>query len=105
MKETVLRFIVISLLSLIVASCGANKEITRYVEYLTPLRKHVQHGGIVSEMLEQAREFYVTAISFQNQNNPSEAVSNYESALRIVNNLSYYPGLMRMRLTSSWKNQ
>ena len=92
MKETVLRFIVISLLSLIVASCGANKEITRY-ENTDASQKTVQHGGIVSEMLEQAREFYVTAISFQNQNNPSEAVSNYESALRIVNNLSYYPGI------------
>ncbi|OGU84472.1 MAG: hypothetical protein A2W11_12380 [Ignavibacteria bacterium RBG_16_35_7] len=92
MKETVLKFIVISLLSLIVTSCGANKEITRY-ENADESRKTLHHGGIVSEMLEQAREYYVTAISFQNQNNPSEAVNNYESALRIVNNLSYYPGI------------
>lgn len=92
MKETVLKFVVISLLSLLAASCGANKEITRY-ENTDDSQKTVQHGGIVSEMLEQAREFYVTAISFQNQNNPSKAVANYESALRIINNLSYYPGI------------
>jgi membrane-bound lytic murein transglycosylase D len=92
MKETVLKFVVISLLSLLAASCGANKEITRY-ENTDDSQKTLQHGGIVSEMLEQAREFYVTAISFQNQNNPSEAVANYESALRIINNLSYYPGI------------
>jgi membrane-bound lytic murein transglycosylase D len=91
MKETVLKIVVISLLSLLVASCGGNKEITRYEN--TEVSQDQPHGGIVSEMLEQAREFYVTAISFQNQNNPSEAVKNYESALRIINNLSYYPGI------------
>ncbi len=92
MKVDVLKFVVISLLSLIIASCGANKEITRY-ENTDNSQRTFSHGGIVSEMLEQAREFYVTAISFQNQNNPSEAVNNYESALRIINNLSYYPGI------------
>lgn len=92
MKENVLRFVVISLFSLLMASCGANKEITRY-ENTDDSQEIPQYGGIVSEMLEQAREFYVTAISFQNQNKPSEAVTNFESALRIINNLSYYPGI------------
>lgn len=92
MKETVLKFGVISLLSLFLASCGANKEITRY-ENTDDSQKSIQRGGIVSEMLEQARQFYVDAISFQNQNDPSKAVTNYESALRIINNLSYYPGI------------
>lgn len=91
MKETILRIIVISLLSLMLGYCGANKEITRYEN--TGVSKGNQHGGIVSEMLEQAREFYVAAISYQNQNNPALAVKNYESALRIINNLSYYPGI------------
>ncbi|NWF90487.1 MAG: hypothetical protein HXY50_13625, partial [Ignavibacteriaceae bacterium] len=92
MKETVLKFGVISLFSLLVSSCGANKEITRY-ENTDDTQKYVQKSGIVSEMLEQAREFYVEAISFQNQNDPSKAVGSYESALRIINNLSYYPGI------------
>jgi membrane-bound lytic murein transglycosylase D len=92
MKVNVLKFIAISLLSLIMLSCGANKEITRY-ENIENSQKTIAHSGIVSEMLEQAREFYVTAISFQNQNNPAEAVNNYELALRIINNLSYYPGI------------
>jgi membrane-bound lytic murein transglycosylase D len=91
MKPNVMRFVVISLLSLVLGSCGANKEITRYED--TDVSKRNQHGGIVSEMLEQAREFYVAAISFQNQNDPPQAVKNYESALRIINNLSYYPGI------------
>ena len=58
MKETVLKFIVISLLSLMIASCGANKEITRY-ENTDESQKSIKQGGIVSEMLEQAREFHV----------------------------------------------
>lgn len=92
MKETVIRFVVISLLSLGLASCGANKEITRY-EDTDVSQKPASHGGIVSEMLEQTREYYVSAISFQNQNNPAKAVTNFEAALRIINNLSYYPGI------------
>ncbi len=91
MKETLIRFVVISLLSLVLGSCGGNKEITRYDD--TSVSRGKQHGGIVSEMLEQAREFYVAAISYQNQNNPAQAVKNFESALRIINNLSYYPGI------------
>ena len=59
MKESVLKFVVISLLSLLMVSCGANKEITRY-ENTDNSQKNLPHGGIVSEMLEQAREFYVT---------------------------------------------
>ena len=90
MKETLIRFVVISLLSLFLASCGGNKEITRYDD--TSVSKS-KHGGIVSEMLEQAREFYVAAIAAQNQNNPAQVVKNFESALRIINNLSYYPGI------------
>lgn len=90
MKETLIRFVVISLLSLFLASCGGNKEITRYDD--TSVSKS-KHGGVVSEMLEQAREFYVAAIAAQNQNNPAQVVKNFESALRIINNLSYYPGI------------
>lgn len=90
MKETLIQSVVISLLSLVIVSCGGNKEITRYDD--TSVSKS-KHGGIVSEMLEQAREFYVAAIAAQNQNNPAQAVKNFESALRIINNLSYYPGI------------
>ena len=92
MKKTLLKIVVISLLSLIFASCGANKEITRY-ENTGDTQVAQQHIGIVSEMLEDAREHYVSAISFQNQNNTNEAVENYEAALRIINNLSYYPSI------------
>ena len=49
--------------------------------------------GIVSELLEEARQFYLTALKKQELNSINETVENYENALRIINNLSYYPGI------------
>lgn len=49
--------------------------------------------GIISELLEEARQSYVIALKKQEANSINEAVENYENALRIINNLSYYPGI------------
>lgn len=49
--------------------------------------------GIVSELLEEARQNYVMALKKQELNSINETVEYYESALRIINNLSYYPGI------------
>jgi membrane-bound lytic murein transglycosylase D len=49
--------------------------------------------GIVSEMLEEARQYYVLALRKQEINSTKETVENYEASLRIINNLSYYPGI------------
>ncbi|NNG26763.1 MAG: hypothetical protein HKM87_04510, partial [Ignavibacteriaceae bacterium] len=81
--------IAIALISVfLLFSCSSNKEITKKE---TP--KQLKRSGIVAEMLEQARQLYITALSKQETNSIKEAVENYESALRIVNNLSYYPGI------------
>lgn len=91
MKKSLRSVIVISLFSLLI-SCSGNKEVT------TNLHKDNQsaistRGGIVSEMLEQARQYYVDALEKQNVNSTVESIENFESALRIINNLSYYPGI------------
>lgn len=92
MKQKILAFIVISFFSLVFFSCGGNKEIAK--DDNSGKSKNIAYkGGIVSEMLEQARQFYVAALAKQELNSISETVQNYESALRIVNNLSYYPGI------------
>ncbi|HSD64627.1 MAG TPA: LysM peptidoglycan-binding domain-containing protein [Ignavibacteriaceae bacterium] len=91
MKQRFLPFIVISLFALLLSSCGGNKEITRNSS--SDDQASVQKGGIVSEMLEQARQYYISALAKQEINSTSETVSNYESALTIINNLSYYPGI------------
>ncbi len=92
MSKRILPFVAISLFVLIFYSCGTNKEIAKD-ENSSTKPTSVQKVGIVSELLEQARQSYIAALAKQEQNSPSEAVSNYESALRIINNLSYYPGI------------
>ena len=92
MHKKLLPLFVISLLALMLNSCGANKEITKddnSKETQVPVPK----GGVVSEMLEQARQFYVSALAKQELNSTTETINNYESALRIINNLSYYPSI------------
>lgn len=91
MKHRFLPFIAISLFALFLSSCGGNKEITRNSS--SEDQTSVQKGGIVSEMLEQARQYYISALAKQDINSTSETVSNYEQALTIINNLSYYPGI------------
>ncbi len=91
MVRKILPFVAISLFSLLFYSCGGNKDISKNENSGSDLK--VQKVGIVSEMLEQARQYYVDALTKAEQNSPSEAVNNYESALRIINNLSYYPGI------------
>jgi membrane-bound lytic murein transglycosylase D len=69
-------------------SCGGSDEITKKKDDALNNK-----GNVVTEMLEQARQLYLTALEKQNSNLVEEAVQNYESALRIINNLSYYPGV------------
>jgi membrane-bound lytic murein transglycosylase D len=73
---------------LILYSCGSSDEISKKsgeVPY--------QKNSVVAEMLEQARQYYLTALEKQKSSSVEETVQNYESALRIINNLSYYPGV------------
>ena len=72
----------------ILYSCSSSDEISKK-ENEIPYEK----DGVVGEMLEQARQYYLTALEKQNLNDIEAAVQNYESALRIINNLSYYPGV------------
>lgn len=69
-------------------SCSGSDEITKKKEEALN-----QKGNVIAEMLEQARQFYLIALEKQNSGLVEEAVQNYESALRIINNLSYYPGV------------
>lgn len=85
-------FFAVSLSALLLFSCGVNKEIVKDGE-VTEGNVELKKGEIVSELLEQARQFYVSAIAKQELNSVEEAISNYESALRLINNLSYYPGI------------
>ena len=91
MKKATL-FIYILSISLVLSSCSllkvSNENKTQEVKTAktTP-------SLIVSEMLEEARQNYINALAQQATNHTLEAINFYESALRIVNNLSYYPDI------------
>lgn len=72
-------------------SCSSNRQVLNQTP--TEVVKQENRIGIVAEMLEEARQSYVLALKKQELNSTKEAVENYESALRIINNLSYYPGI------------
>src|SRR5512139_2844172 len=88
MMRNLLKLPIILSLIAIIYSCSGSDEITKKKEDAINSR-----GNVVTEMLEQARQFYLTALEKQKLGNIEEAVQNYESALRIINNLSYYPGV------------
>ena len=75
----------------LIISCSTNNQITNQNQ--TETIKQDNRIGIVSEMLEEARQDYVLALKKQELNSTKETVENYEAALRIINNLSYYPGI------------
>lgn len=76
---------------LLLAACSSTSEITNH--YHSDTIENTKRVGIVSEMLEEARQYYVLALKKQELNSTKETVENYEAALRIINNLSYYPGI------------
>ena len=92
MKKKNIWLLAVSLLAFVLTSCGTNKEVAKNEQAVTT-QPEIQKSEIVSELLEQARQSYVSALAKQEINSVAEAINNYENALRIINNLSYYPGI------------
>ena len=90
MKKIILIPIVV-FVSLLISSCASSPEISHQNQ--TEVTQNTNRVGIVSEMLEEARQYYVLALRKQEINSTKETVENYEASLRIINNLSYYPGI------------
>ena len=88
MKQNFLKLPIIIIILAVLHSCSGGDEITKKKDEALNNK-----GNVVAEMLEQARQFYLTALEKQNLSLVEEAVQNYESALSIINNLSYYPGV------------
>ncbi|HEX2867519.1 MAG TPA: LysM peptidoglycan-binding domain-containing protein [Ignavibacteriales bacterium] len=90
MKKVVLFLFLISV-SFFVSSCSLSKVGSDDKPSTTNTKIKVKPTVIVSELLEEARQNYVSALAKQEINSTTEAINYYEAALRILNNLSYYP--------------
>lgn len=90
MKRTVLYVLMISL-SYFISACSLTNVSSNEKSSAKTVKTTVKPTVIVNELLEEARQNYVNALAKQEINATSEAVNYYEAALRIINNLSYYP--------------
>ena len=88
MRLNLLNLSSILIILAVLYSCSSSDEITKKKDEALS-----QKGNVVAEMLEQARQYYLTALEKQKEGLIEETVKNYESALSIINNLSYYPGV------------
>ncbi|MCH7516269.1 MAG: lytic transglycosylase domain-containing protein [Bacteroidetes bacterium] len=76
----------------LLTSCGGNTEITENKKSST-YQREIKKSGIVAEMLEQARQNYLSALAKKEEGDVTATVENFESALHNINNLSYFPGI------------
>ncbi len=75
-------------------SCGTLNYLSQKNKTAPPdSTKVVTVGSITSDMLENARQDYLTALYKQKLGFKTEAINYYESALSIINKLSYYPNI------------
>ena len=92
MKQFLTDFTLLLIIVLIVNSCGGSSEV--YKENKTSDNNNgFRMGSIVSEMLEQARQNYISALAKKEEGDINSTVEYFESALRNINNLSYYPSI------------
>jgi peptidoglycan lytic transglycosylase D len=101
MLRKLLHFGIIASLGFLFFSCSSDKQALKNQDenYSAPAKNE-----IINEMLEQARQSYVTALQSESHNNPSETVTHFEDALRLINNLSYYPGIEQNQDYSELQN-
>ncbi len=81
--------------SIIFSSCSifqsASKSDAKQVNEETTIPDTEQ---IINEQLEQARQYYIDALQKEKTSDNEGILSAFESAMEIINNLSYYPGIM-----------
>jgi len=85
--------LLISLMSISVfmSSCSSSKVGNEEKQNHETSQVKVKPSLIVAEMLEEARQNYLNALANQSTSETSATINYFETALHIVNNLSYYP--------------
>src|SRR5690554_42727 len=92
MKKFFVHAFIVLIFAVVVTSCSSSNIVTNSKE-TEKTENTYPKSGIVGEMLEQARQQYVQALAKTETGTTADVVNHYESALRIINNLSYYPGI------------
>ena len=93
MKQFLTKFTLLIIIILLINSCGGGPEVYKDEESSQRYDDYKKKGSIVSEMLEQARQNYISALAKKEEGDITSTVEHFESALRTINNLSYYPSI------------
>ncbi|MEG8947443.1 LysM peptidoglycan-binding domain-containing protein [Rosettibacter firmus] len=87
------KILILPIVLLLVNACGTLYSPTQTTHQLNDTLKNTGIQSIVNEMLENARRDYVNALYKQRLGFKVDAINYYESALSIINKLSYYPNI------------
>lgn len=90
MKRIIL-LITLICLPVFISSCSFSKVENADKTASATSKAKIKPTVIVGELLEEARQNYVNALAKQENNSVTETINYYEAALKIINNLSYYP--------------
>ena len=85
MHKKIISLLIVFILSIIISSCATQNEI---IDNKTTVPETLNTNQIVNQLLEQARQDYLSAIENVKIDSVIDAIENFESALNIINNLS-----------------
>lgn len=84
------------LLVITITSCGVfnstQKEATE-TESQPQIISTIKPVVLINEKLEDARQFYIKALAKMEFHRSAEAIEDFEAALKIINELSYFPNI------------
>lgn len=89
-----IKILLFTILFSFLTACSVFNDVTKSDEQVSNEgTKTVEAYVLVNQLMEQARQDYVDALKYQKLGFKKEAIESYESALKIINKLSYYPDI------------
>jgi len=97
------------IITFLISSCSVFNSIIKKDDITSSVQPAIQDtvvqtSTIVNEMLEEARQQYISAVKYQQKDMVSKAITSYDSAMTIINQLSYYPGIEKNDAYSGLEN-
>ncbi|MCH7828239.1 MAG: hypothetical protein IIC75_09775, partial [Bacteroidetes bacterium] len=90
MFKKIIIIILLFIFVIFLDSCATNTEIIKNQKIDTA---KINTNAIISQLLEQARQDYLTALGKQITDSAVNVIEYFESALNTISGLSYYPGI------------
>jgi len=90
MLKKILPYLLLPVIIILFNSCASNIQIVEN-QKIDSLK--INTNEIISQLLEQARQDYLTALEKQKSDNDIEVIRHFESAMNTISDLSYYPGI------------